>query len=63
MDKFSIDTRFELVEYRNRSCKKNCLFDVSEYKELGEAFFRKNIQPLVKREHQHKRNGFDILVF
>ena len=38
-----------------------CLFDVSKYEELKEAFFWKNTQPLLKEVHQRKGIKFNFL--
>ena len=61
MDRVPEDSRNELVEYRNRSCQSNLLFDVSKDEELREAFNWKNTQPLLKHDHQKKGTKFNFL--
>ena len=38
-----------------------CMFDVSDEEQLKEAFFWKNTQPLLKKDHQLKGTKFNFL--
>ena len=41
--------------------KPNCLFEVSDKKEVKETFNWKITQPLLKKDNQHKGMNFNLL--